>query len=178
MRSKTSWLPFFSWCWEDHFLSFCPLYNPSSPGRSVMCLPWGLQACVKWRPSHHHVCLCFLSSWGVLAAGSWCFYGCSVFCSYTSAWCETAGAARFGLPPWLLVTEVGCGKCEGKIHVLGAGCENVQLSHVSGGTGHSVQNSTQGRGKVFSFQLVLLLCTFVYSSLWPVIFMLMQLLQR
>lgn len=44
-----------------------------------------------------------------------------LFHSYTSAWCEIEGAARFRLSHWLILTEVDCAKCEGKRLVLRAG---------------------------------------------------------
>lgn len=62
------------------------------------------------------------------------------------------GAARFGLSHWLVVMAVDCGKREGNRHVLGAGWAGTGVSPVSGGTGHSVQNSIRGMGKASSSQ--------------------------
>lgn len=143
---------FSSWYWEEHVLSFYPLYllySPSSPSRGVTCLPWSLQACVKWRPSDHQVCLLIVSSWAVFSAGPGCFWSHCDFHCYTSVWCEMEGAARFGLSCSFVVMDVDCGKCEGKSHILGAGWENMEMSPGSRGTGHSAQNSTQGMRKCF-----------------------------
>lgn len=89
------------------------------------------------------------------------------------------GAARFGLSHGFVIMDVDCGECEGKRHAPGAGWESMGISPASRDTGHSVKNSTQAMGKVFSSQWVpLLLCRFVCSSLQAATFMLMQLWQR
>lgn len=121
---------------------------------------------MKWRPQ---TILCACS---FCPPGPWQWLDPGAF---VVKWKELPG---LGLSQRLVVTETDCGKCAGKRDLLGSEWEGLGVFPVSERC-HSVQNSTQGMGKVFASQPVpLLLCTFVYFSLWKAMSVLLQLLQR
>lgn len=169
MRSKTSWLP-----------SFVLMLKRASFALFAHCTIPHLLAEV-WRICHG-VCK---HAWNggtlkpsrvpVLSV----LLGCGSGWIPVLLWWNGRSCQVLACPRGLLLTEVDCGKCGGKRHLLGSEWEGMGVSPVSEGIGHSVQNSTQGMGKVFASRPVpLLLCTFVYFSLWTAISVLVQLLQR